>query len=75
MAIKILHKRDDCIGCNACVEEAPNFFSMEEDGKSTLKNSLVTGCHHVSETRDPTDKEDLKNAEESCPVNIIIVSD
>lgn len=44
---------------------------MDEDGKSRLADSEVTGCHHVTETIDPSDKESLKEAEESCPVNII----
>ena len=69
--MKITHKRQDCIGCNACVENAPSFWYMDEDGKATLKNSKKKGVNHISESNDPSDFEDLKEAEKDCPVNII----
>ena len=69
--MKILHKRPDCIGCNACVEVASDYWKMDEDGKSTLKHSRVEGPHHVIEVYDEDDEAQLREAEESCPVNII----
>jgi len=37
---KIVHYRKKCIGCNSCVEQAPNYWKIsEEDGKSNLLHS------------------------------------
>lgn len=70
---QITHLRHKCIGCNACVEEAPNQFEMDEtDGKSNLKESKKKGdFYSKSETDD--EYEQAVNASESCPVNIIHV--
>ncbi|MFQ5621388.1 MAG: ferredoxin [Candidatus Nanoarchaeia archaeon] len=69
--MKILHKRPLCIGCNACVEAAGDYWKMDEDGKSTLKHGKKEGPFFVREAYDEEDKEKLKEAEESCPVSII----
>ena len=38
--MKIQHYRQGCIGCNACVQHAPqNWVMNEEDGKVDLKNA------------------------------------
>ena len=69
--IIIEYLRRKCIGCNACVENAPNNWEMnEEDGKSTLKNSKKQGDYYIS-TITMDELEENKNAEENCPVNII----
>jgi len=39
MVVKIQHDRPNCIGCAACAAVAPEFWSMNEDGKSDLKNA------------------------------------
>ena len=50
--IRISHQRAKCIGCNYCVEVAPNTWDMDEkDGKAILRAAtkrkdfyiLVTG--------------------------------
>ncbi|MCG3165344.1 MAG: hypothetical protein POELPBGB_01107 [Bacteroidia bacterium] len=69
--IRIIHFREKCVGCNACVEAAPFRWRISrKDGKSILiggkerKNvfSLLTG-----------EDEFLANisASENCPVKII----
>jgi ferredoxin len=72
--ININHLRRKCIGCNACVEEAPNLFIIDEkDGKSNLIDSKQNkDFFNKVETED--EYESAKNAELSCPVNIIKVS-
>lgn len=68
---KILYYRDKCIGCNACVENAPNFWHIsEKDGKSDLidsKNSKGVFIKNV----DIVNLEEVKIASLNCPVNII----
>ena len=33
---KLVHLRDDCIGCNSCVEHSPAFWFIDSDGKARL---------------------------------------
>lgn len=53
---------DQCIGCNACVTEAPNFFKMGD----------TSG--HAFVYKQPQSAEDIKicqNAITACPVEAI----
>jgi ferredoxin len=75
--IKVIHKRSDCIGCNACVKNAPQSWFMDEnDGKSVLISSIEKGQGEqkvfVGEIFE-CDLEDNKKAAAACPVNIIRV--
>jgi len=71
--IRIIHFREKCIGCNACVELAPERWKMSrKDGKSVLleaseKNNIFTTL--------VGDDEWKKNhlAAKMCPTNIIKV--
>lgn len=70
--MKIILERDKCIGCGTCTVLCPKFFEMAEDGKATLKGSKKneeTGNFKL-EVRD---LECIKEAIESCPVQIIKV--
>lgn len=69
--IRIIHFREKCVGCNACVEAAPFRWRISrKDGKSVLIGgkekkqiySILTG-----------DDEFLANnsASKNCPVKII----
>jgi len=71
---KIIHERDRCIGCGACVSMCPDYWTMGDDGKSDLKKAVkVIG----------TDKYELKvddltcnnEAADACPVQCIFVSE
>jgi len=68
---KILYYRDKCIGCNACVEHAPNLWCIsEKDGKSNLicsKNIKGVFIRNI----EIFDIEETKKASLNCPVNII----
>ena len=67
---KVIHDRDNCIGCAACSMVCPKFWSMGGDGKADLKDAK----DNVLEISD----EDLdcnKEAAESCPVSVIRVED
>ena len=53
---------DQCIACDACVIEAPNFFEMNtEDGHAYVKKQPVT----------TKELENCFNALEECPVEAI----
>lgn len=68
---KIIHFRDDCIGCNSCVENAPSNWEIDPaDGKATLKRSIKKNNVFVAEISD-VELEANKRASEDCPVGII----
>ena len=53
---------DQCIACDACVMEAPDFFEMnDEDGHAYVKK----------QPESESEKEDCKNALSACPVEAI----
>ncbi len=66
----IEHDRSKCIGCGVCVSLAPEFWGMNNDGKAFLKGSK-------NNKRQIGEKDVAKNkaAAESCPVNIIHITD
>ncbi|PIQ79624.1 ferredoxin [Candidatus Peregrinibacteria bacterium CG11_big_fil_rev_8_21_14_0_20_41_10] len=69
--IKIIHDRKNCIGCNACVEIAPQNWIMDpEDGKSRLIGSKEKRGLFIGEAFD-CDLEANQTAARACPVSII----
>lgn len=53
---------DQCIACDACVMEAPNFFEMnDEDGHAYVKKQPST----------PAEFDEAENALAACPVEAI----
>ena len=58
---KIVHERDKCIGCGACVNVCPDNWQMAKDGKSKPKKTDIDepGCN--------------QSAADSCPVQCIHV--
>ncbi len=71
--IQISHQRKKCIGCNYCVELAPNRWRMnKKDGKSVLLESENKKGFHIVEVNKIELNENLAAAR-SCPVKIIQV--
>ncbi len=71
--IRISHHRIKCIGCNYCVEVAPNTWQMEEyDGKALLKNTTNKKGFYTKITGDD-EYQANKEAADICPVKIITV--
>lgn len=71
--IKVVHQRGDCIGCNSCVNIAPQSWRMSDvDGKSVLIGGKEKRGVFVGEVFE-MDKEANQLAAEACPVNIIKV--
>ena len=69
--LRITHKYDECIGCDFCVEVAPNYFYINEDGIAALhcRNRMDERFEYGDGFDD--DYDDLKNAEIGCPTQII----
>ena len=71
--IRIIYYRSKCIGCNGCVEAAPDRWRVSrKDGKSTLIGGIEKrGIYQVQIRED--EYEQNKMAEANCPVRIIRV--
>ena len=72
---QIQHDRPNCIGCAACAAIAPDFWEMNEDGKSDIIGSkkLDDGTEELD--IENKDFELNKEAAEACPVNVIHLID
>ncbi|MEM5829172.1 MAG: ferredoxin [Candidatus Aenigmatarchaeota archaeon] len=71
MVYKIVHEKNACVGCGACVAACEKFWSLKE-GKSSLKGAKKVGLKFELEV----DKLDcIKDAAEVCPVNCIHIID
>ena len=65
-------QRDKCIGCNYCVEMAPEQFQMsKKDGKSVLLHSKEKKSFFTLKSHDDSILEACENAQKACPVKII----
>jgi ferredoxin len=69
----VVQRRFKCIGCNYCVEIAPEFWRMSrKDGKSVLLGAEDKRGNFVLKISD-TDFDLHKKAADVCPVKIIDV--
>lgn len=72
--LTITLQRAKCIGCNYCVELAPEKFVMSrKDGKSVLLHSVDKKGFHTLKEADMTQAESCENAAKACPVKIITI--
>mgnify|MGYP005676911295 CR=1 FL=1 len=72
---KIIHFRDDCIGCHACVDCSPDSWEMsDEDGKSNLKRSTQKKDTFVADISEVEVASNIEAAKD-CPMHIIRVLD
>lgn len=72
---KIIHSREECIGCGVCSNLAPDFWEMNyDDNKVDLKNSVEKDGKFVLEIPEEA-VEQNKSAAESCPIDIIHIYD
>jgi len=67
-------QRNKCIGCNYCVEHAPNQWAMSgKDGKAVLLHSTEKKGFHTLKTWDEEIYDENKMAQDNCPAKIISV--
>lgn len=72
--VVITLQRNKCIGCNYCVELAPNQFQMsKKDGKSVLLKSTEKKGFFTLKSNDEHIFDDCDKASKACPVKIISV--
>ena len=65
-------QRDKCIGCNYCVEMAPEQFQMsKKDGKTVLLRSTEKKGFFTLKSHYDSIFEACENAQKACPVKII----
>jgi ferredoxin len=67
-------QRNKCIGCNYCVEVAPQQFTMsQKDGKSILINAYERKGFFTLKEPNNEIYEQVEEAAELCPAKIISV--
>ena len=72
--VVITLQRAKCIGCNYCVEQAPEQFQMsKKDGKSVLLHSTDKKGFFTIKSPDDTIFNESIKAKDACPVKIIDV--
>ena len=65
------HDRPNCIGCAACEAVAPDFWEMNGDGFSAIKEGKDLDNKWQEREIEEKDFEINKEAADSCPVNVI----
>jgi len=72
--VVITLQRAKCIGCNYCVELAPEQFQMsKKDGKAVLLRSIEKRGFFTLKSQDESIFEGSAKAKEACPAKIISV--
>jgi ferredoxin len=71
---KIEIDRTGCIACGSCYSIDPSHFEPDDEGKSTVKGG-ETDASGSSGVFEDEDIEDTRDAEDSCPVSIITVTE
>lgn len=73
MRFKIIQQRVRCIGCNACVEAAPQRWRISrKDGRCTLVDGVEKKGFFAT-TIDASELDENRKAMRNCPVGIIQV--
>lgn len=69
--IRVIYYRSKCIGCNACVEAAPDYWRVSKrDGKCSLIGATQKKGIYNMLTND-IDLEKLNKSADNCPSKII----
>ena len=74
MKYKIEIDRSGCIACGACYSVDPSHFEADEDGKSTVVGGK-TDAMASSGVFENEEIDNAREAEDSCPVSIITVTE
>lgn len=70
---RVEFERDNCIGAGACVAANADFWSIDHDGKATLKGAVYDAARKVwvLEITDDAQLRKQRDAAGVCPVNVI----
>ena len=71
--LKIKHRQKECIGFDSCIELAPDYFEMNQDGEATLLHKIGKNGPWVEGEGFVSDIEGLDEAAAACPVQIIVI--
>lgn len=72
---KIVHFREQCIGCNSCTEHARGTWTIDpNDGKANLRDAQEKNGAFVANIAEPEVIDNLYAARD-CPMSIIHVLD
>ena len=74
MKYKIEIEREGCIACGTCYSIDPSHFEPDDEGKSVV----IAGESDVNASSGVFDDEEIENAreaEDSCPVSVITVTE
>ncbi len=71
--LRIRHKAIECIGCAACVEIAPDYWHLDDDGMARLNTQTGRQGHFELGHGFREDEAQLRDAEANCPVHIIAI--
>ena len=71
---KVVYERVNCIGAAVCVAVMPNKWEMNSDGKADLIGGIKSGDSFEIELGE-SELEQMKQAAEGCPVNVIHIYD
>jgi ferredoxin len=72
--MKIIHRKDKCMGCLACVSACDKYFESDKDDIAHLKGSQKnsqTGDYELEIDATKEDRQNLEDAESVCPIHII----
>ena len=61
--------------CGACAAICPDFFEMDEDNVSHLKNSIQNGDKWELIINTESEKAEIQEAVDACPVDIIKIEE
>ena len=71
---KIEIEREGCIACGSCYSIDPSHFEPDDEGKSTVIGG-DTDSSGSSGVFDDDEIDNVRSAEDSCPVSIILVTE
>lgn len=69
--IHIAHKKPACIGCALCVEVAPGYWRMDDEGEAQLIQPIRRDAQFEYAHGFEEDRPSLEQAASGCPVGII----
>ena len=75
LMLNIKHKKPECIGCGACCDIAPAYWAFDAQGLAQLHSVARSDEAFEYGMGFDGDLPALREAERSCPVNIIKIQE